>query len=123
MHHTEQDEDFTMTTDALVMATGYRAEVPEFLEPVRDRIRWDSDGRYAASSTYAVDHAGHEIFVQNAEEHTHGFVAPDLGMGAFRNSVLIASMLGREVYPIEKRIAFQEFGVPDRFRAADGGAA
>ena len=123
LHHTEQDEDFTMATDALVMATGYRSEVPEFLGPVRDRILWDSEGRYAASSTYAIDNAGDEIFVQNAEEHTHGFVAPDLGMGAFRNSVVIASMLGREVYPIEKRIAFQEFGVPDRFRAAEGGAA
>jgi len=41
-------------------------------------------------------------------------------MGAFRNSVLIAAMLGREVYPIEKRIAFQEFGVPDRFRVTGG---
>ena len=50
--------------------------------------------------------------MQNAEEHTHGFIAPDLGMGAYRNSVIIAAMLGREVYPVEKRIAFQEFGVP-----------
>jgi len=122
LHHTEQDEDFTLTTESLVVATGYRAEIPAFLGPVRDRIRWDSEGRYAVSATYAIDHAGDEIFVQNAEEHTHGFVAPDLGMGAFRNSVLIASMLGREVYPIEKRIAFQEFGVPDRFRAEKAGA-
>ena len=28
-------------------------------------------------------------------------------------------MLGRELYPVEKRIAFQEFGVPDRFRESD----
>ena len=54
--------------------------------------------------------------MQNAEEHTHGFVAPDLGMGAHRNSIVLAAMLGREVYPIEKRIAFQQFGVPDRLR-------
>ena len=51
--------------------------------------------------------------MQNAEEHTHGLVAPDLGMGACRNSVILAR-LGREVYPVEKRIAFQEFGVPTR---------
>ena len=55
-----------------------------------------------------------EIFVQNAEEHTHGFVAPDLGMGAFRNAGIIAAMLGREPYPIERRIAFQTFGTPIR---------
>jgi len=120
LHHTEQDEDFALRTESLVLATGYRPSVPAFLEPLRDRIRWDASGRYAASATYAIDTNGNEIFVQNGEEHTHGFVAPDLGMGAYRNSVLVAAMLGRELYPVEKRIAFQEFGVPDRMRVGGG---
>ena len=111
-HHDETGEDFGLSTQGLVLATGYAARVPVFLEPVRDRIAWDERGRYVVSPTYAVDHAGSEIFVQNAEEHTHGFVAPDLGMGAYRNSVIIAAMTGREVYPIEKRVAVQTFGVP-----------
>ena len=56
--------------------------------------------------------------MQNAEEHTHGFVAPDLGMGAMRSSVILAQVLGREPYPVEKRIAFQEWGIPDRLRTS-----
>ena len=88
--------------------------MPSFLEPVRDRLRLDRQGRYLASPTYSVDRADREIWVQNGEEHTHGFVAPDLGMGAYRNSVILATILGREVYPIERRVAFQEFGVPER---------
>jgi lysine N6-hydroxylase len=116
LHHEETDERFGLRTEGLVLATGYRARVPAFLDPVRDRIAWDEQGRYAVSPTYAVDHGGREIFVQNAEEHSHGFVAPDLGMGAYRNSVLIAAMLGREVYPVEKRIAVQSFGVPDHLK-------
>ena len=52
-----------------------------------------------------------EVFVQNAEEHTHSVLAPDLGMGAYRNSVIINAITGREVYPVEERIAFQHFGV------------
>ena len=55
--------------------------------------------------------------MQNAEEHTHGFVAPDLGMGAYRNSVILAALTGREIYPVEKRVAVQSFGVPDHLRA------
>ncbi|QIX28373.1 SidA/IucD/PvdA family monooxygenase [Nocardioides sp. JQ2195] len=121
LHHVEQDEHFSLETQGLVLATGYGREVPAFLSPVRDRIRWDDHGRFLASSTHAIDSAGDEIFVQNAEEHTHGFVAPDLGMGAHRNSVIIAAMLGREVYPVEKRIAFQEFGVPDHLRGGHPG--
>ena len=43
-------------------------------------------------------------------------------MGAHRNSTVLAAMLGREVYPIEKRVAFQHFGVPDHLRVlADAG--
>ena len=115
LHHTEQDVRGRMATESLVFATGYQARVPDFLEPVRDRLRFDEHGRYAAGSTFAVSDAG-DVFVQNGEEHTHGFVAPDLGMGALRNSVILASVLGREAYRVEKRIAFQEFGLPDRFR-------
>ncbi|GAA1766628.1 lysine N(6)-hydroxylase/L-ornithine N(5)-oxygenase family protein [Nocardioides hankookensis] len=111
-HHDETGEDFTLRTEGLVLATGYAAQVPDFLDPVRDRIRWDERGRYDVARDYTIDHAGREIFVQNAEEHTHGLAAPDLGMGAYRNSVIIAAMTGREVYPIEKRIAVQSFGVP-----------
>jgi lysine N6-hydroxylase len=116
LHHLESGESFAMRTDGVVLATGYTTEVPGFLDPIRDRINWDDRGRFVASSSFAVDVWDAEIFVQNAEEHTHGFVAPDLGMGAHRNATVIAAMLGREVYPIEKRVAFQHFGVPDHLR-------
>ncbi|MDF8264004.1 lysine N(6)-hydroxylase/L-ornithine N(5)-oxygenase family protein [Luteipulveratus flavus] len=119
LHHLESHEDACLTTESLVLATGYAPTVPTFLDPVRDRIRWDEHGRFLASDTYDVSLAGGEVFVQNAEEHTHGFVAPDLGMGAYRSSVILASILGREVYPIEHRIAFQEFGVPERLRVTE----
>ena len=50
--------------------------------------------------------------MQNGDEHVHSLIAPDLGMGAWRNSVILADLLGEEVYPVERRIAFQDFGVP-----------
>ncbi|SHH42466.1 lysine N6-hydroxylase [Jatrophihabitans endophyticus] len=108
----EIDEAFALDTEGLVLATGYRATVPDFLEPIRDRIRTDDRGRFAADADYAVDTGGGEIFVQNAEEHSHGLVAPDLGMGAYRNSVILRHVLGHAPYPVEERVAFQEFGVP-----------
>ncbi|MEO5661804.1 MAG: SidA/IucD/PvdA family monooxygenase [Nocardioides sp.] len=116
LHHTEQDVSGRMVTESLVLATGYTTRVPSFLDPVRDRIRLDEQGRYAATPTFSVSHTD-DVFVQNGEEHTHGFVAPDLGMGALRSSTILAGVLGREVHPVEKRIAFQEFGMPDRFRS------
>ncbi|XTZ13421.1 lysine N(6)-hydroxylase/L-ornithine N(5)-oxygenase family protein [Micromonospora echinospora] len=112
LRHVEQERDFTLDTEGLVLATGYHYRVPDFLEPVRDRIRWDGHGRFDVARNYTVDHAGREIFLQNAGTHTHSITSPDLGMGPYRNSWIIRELTGREHYPIEKRIAFQEFGVP-----------
>ena len=110
LHQAEQDRDFELSTEGLVLATGYHYRVPDFLEPIRDRIRWDGHGRYDVARNYTIDHAGREIFLQNAGTHTHSITSPDLGMGPYRNSWIIRELLGREHYPIEKAIAFQRFG-------------
>ncbi|MFK8910244.1 lysine N(6)-hydroxylase/L-ornithine N(5)-oxygenase family protein [Streptomyces sp. YS-3] len=107
----EQEKDYTLDTEGLVLATGYRYAEPAFLEPVADRIRRDGHGRFDVARNYAIDTAGREIFLQNAAVHTHSITSPDLGMGAYRNAYIIGELLGREYYPVEKSIAFQEFAV------------
>ncbi|MFI7027614.1 lysine N(6)-hydroxylase/L-ornithine N(5)-oxygenase family protein [Microbispora rosea] len=113
LRHVEQERDFTLVTQGLVLATGYRYTPPDFLEPVRDRIRWDRHGRFDVARNYSVDVTGRGIFVQNGATHAHSVTSPDLGMGPYRNSWIIGQILGREHYPIEKTIAFQEFGAPE----------
>lgn len=113
IHQHEQDKYYRHTTEGLVLATGYQYQQPQFIESIKDRIRWDEQGKYDVHRNYAIDHEGNEIFVQNAELHTHGFVTPDLGMAAYRNSYIIKELTGTDYYPIEKRIAFQQFEVTE----------
>ncbi len=112
-HHTEQNRSFNHHCHGLVLATGYRYQPPAFLEGIRERIGWDDQDRFDVKRNYSIDKNGGEIFVQNAELHTHGFVTPDLGMACYRNAWILRELTGREPYPIERRIAFQEFGVPE----------
>ncbi|MFF0060878.1 lysine N(6)-hydroxylase/L-ornithine N(5)-oxygenase family protein [Streptomyces sp. NPDC005279] len=107
----EQGKDFELTTEGLILATGYRYAAPAFLQPVSDRIRRDGQGRFDVARNYSIDTAGREIFLQNAAVHTHSITSPDLGMGAYRNAYIIGELLGSEYYPVEKSIAFQEFAV------------
>jgi lysine N6-hydroxylase len=58
-----------------------------------------------------VDGIGAMAFAQNAELHTHGVGAPDLGLGAHRNAVILNHLCGRELYPVRARNVFQQFGV------------
>ncbi|WP_317443503.1 lysine N(6)-hydroxylase/L-ornithine N(5)-oxygenase family protein [Streptomyces collinus] len=110
-HQDEQDKDYEIRTEGLVLATGYRYEPPAFLAPIRDRLRFDGHGRFDVARNYAIDVTGRGVFLQNAGVHTHSITSPDLGMGAYRNSYIIRELLGTEYYPVEKTIAFQEFSV------------
>ncbi|EPH45534.1 putative Alcaligin biosynthesis enzyme [Streptomyces aurantiacus JA 4570] len=107
----EQGKDFEMTTEGLILATGYRYAPPAFLEPLREHLRFDGRGRFDVARNYSVDATGRGVFLQNSAVHTHSLTSPDLGMGPYRNAYIIRELLGREVYPVEKSIAFQEFAV------------
>ncbi|TLQ45809.1 lysine N(6)-hydroxylase/L-ornithine N(5)-oxygenase family protein [Streptomyces marianii] len=107
----EQEKDFEIRTEGLILATGYKYVTPDYLEPVLDRLRRDGRGRFDVARNYSIDTTGRGVFLQNAGVHTHSITSPDLGMGAYRNAYIIAEMLGGEYYPVEKTIAFQEFAV------------
>ncbi|MEJ2418138.1 MAG: SidA/IucD/PvdA family monooxygenase [Exilibacterium sp.] len=108
----EVGKHYTHQSEGLILSTGYEHQAPDYLKGIHSRIRWNALGQYDTHRYYTIDHENRDIFVQNAEYHTHGFVTPDLGMCCYRNSHIIRQLLGYVHYPIEARIAFQEFGVP-----------
>ncbi|NWL10103.1 alcaligin biosynthesis protein [Paenarthrobacter nitroguajacolicus] len=118
LHHEEHGQGYSLESEAVVLATGYTYKEPAFLAGIQDRIRRDAKGRFDVERNYGTGVEPGEIFVQNAELHTHGFVTPDLGMAAYRNSCILREITGREVYPIERSIAFQQFGAPAPVTAA-----
>jgi lysine N6-hydroxylase len=76
-------------------------------------IKWDEQGRYKVKKDYRLEthiDSPNEIFIQNGEMHTHGVGAPDLGLGAYRNAIIINFLAGREVYPVHSKNVFQTFG-------------
>jgi lysine N6-hydroxylase len=110
MRHLETGKVTDSVVDRLVAGTGYRPRPVSFLDPLGAEVRRDERGRLDVTRDFTVDGGEGRIFVQNAEEHTHGIIAPDLGMGAYRSSMILSRVLGREVYPVEERIAYQTFG-------------
>lgn len=122
---TDQGAAFTHRTQALILATGFSHRVPDYVQPIAGRIRWDTSGRYAVARNYTIDHQGESLFVQNAELHTHGFSASDLGMACYRNASILQSVTGVAHYAVEDQIAFQRFDArqPEDRTASDQGRA
>ncbi len=122
VRHNLSGEENTVEADAIVAATGYRHAWPQWLEKLKGEVletceRGDLivDDRFKAQRK---DGGKGAIFVQNAETFQHGVGAPDLGLGPFRNAVIINQLLQREQYRVDARSAFQTFGTPQNLSRA-----
>ncbi|OAK64486.1 hypothetical protein A3K87_13885 [Variovorax paradoxus] len=115
--HLDQDKIFEVSSDAVVLATGYQYAFPACLENLRDAIRMDPGGRPEIRRDYSMvtDEMTGRIFVQNGEIHSHGIGAQDLGLGPYRSATIVNSLLGREHYALSTRNVFQSFGIADTF--------
>lgn len=125
LHHLDDEVTFTHETDVLVLGTGYR-DAPVPIAALADLAVLDGHGRPVVEPDFRVrlrDGVGGRermLFVQNAELHTHGVGAPDLGLGAHRNAVIVNALCSREVYPLRERNVFQSFGVTARVSGRRG---
>lgn len=113
VRHVQQGTAGSMTTDAVVCATGYQErDLGPLLGPLGTELARDGAGRLVVDQDYRVraGRAG-SLYVQNAERHTHGVGAPDLGLVAWRAATILNSVCGKAVYPLPDRTAFTTFGI------------
>ncbi|MEU4095709.1 SidA/IucD/PvdA family monooxygenase [Streptomyces sp. NPDC026673] len=118
LEHEQQGTRSRLITNAVVLATGYRERsLDGLLAPVHPYIRRDTAGRPVIDACHrleldpAVASTGAAVYVQNAERHTHGVGAPDLGLAAWRSAVVLNAVTGKDPYPLPSRTAFTTFGL------------
>lgn len=115
LEHLQQGTRSRLTTDAVVLATGYRERpLDQMLAGLDPYIRRDSSERPRIDDQYRLvldPSVTGSIHVQNAERHTHGVGAPDLGLAAWRSAAILNSLTGKEPYPLPERTAFTTFGL------------
>jgi lysine N6-hydroxylase len=115
MLHADSGKTFQHTTDAVVAATGYRNRPLPFMDSLQSQIAHDAAGRWVINrdhSVATVDELSGRLFVANADLHSHGVAAPDLGIGAIRNATILNSVADREVFRLPKSTAFTTFAIP-----------
>ncbi|MFC9509752.1 lysine N(6)-hydroxylase/L-ornithine N(5)-oxygenase family protein [Streptomyces sp. NPDC057002] len=118
LEHGRQDSRSRITTDAVVLATGYRERpLDRVLAGLDPYLRRDSRERPRIDEEYRLvldPSVTGTAYVQNAETHTHGVGAPDLGLAAWRSAIILNSLTGREAYALPRRTAFTTFGLTQR---------
>ncbi|XVS62540.1 lysine N(6)-hydroxylase/L-ornithine N(5)-oxygenase family protein [Actinosynnema sp. CA-299493] len=113
--HRDTGRTFRHRTDLVVAATGYAQAPTPFLEPLEPHVRRDARGRYVVALDHSIEldpSVTGRVFVANADLHSHGVAAPDLGIGAVRNATIVNAVTGREVYPLPGHTAYTSFTAP-----------
>ena len=109
----QQDRTFSVPTEAVVLATGYASRRPALLDPLLPLLDLDERGRYRVDTNHRVAlRCPGALYVQNAETHTHGVGAPDLGLGAWRSATILGAVTGRPLVDVPQQGAFTAFGAP-----------
>ncbi|WP_411085626.1 lysine N(6)-hydroxylase/L-ornithine N(5)-oxygenase family protein [Streptomyces sp. 061-3] len=115
LEHTQQGTRTRLTTDAVVLATGYRERpLDRILNGLAPHIRRDTGGRPRIDDHFRLEldpTVTGNVYVQNAERHTHGVGAPDLGLAAWRSATILNNLTDTNAYPLPQRTAFTTFGL------------
>ncbi|MFB6713825.1 MULTISPECIES: lysine N(6)-hydroxylase/L-ornithine N(5)-oxygenase family protein [unclassified Streptomyces] len=118
LEHTQQNTRTSLTTDAVVLATGYRERpLDRILSGLDPYMRRDASARPRIDDSFRLvldPTVTGNVYVQNAERHTHGVGAPDLGLAAWRSATILNNLTGTNAYPLPERTAFTTFGLTPR---------
>ncbi|WP_337064893.1 lysine N(6)-hydroxylase/L-ornithine N(5)-oxygenase family protein [Rouxiella badensis] len=95
------DEHFE--ADIVILATGYRPGLPEYLKPLLERIPYDGEQHLPLEANFNLRWNGpdtHRIYAVNAGIHSHGSAEGQLTLTAWRSAKIINHLLGKAHYDI-----------------------
>ena len=97
--------DSAIDAEVVVLATGYRFELPQCLAPLAPRLPAPHDEGLPLRRDYSVPWDGPEenrLFFHNAGRLSHGIADPNLSLAAWRSAVVVNSVAGRSVYATKR---------------------
>ncbi len=109
-HQWQQKKDFTHESEIVIVGTGYRPNIPDFIHNLESHIHWDDKGRYEVEADYRLRlDIPNQIYVHSGISHSHGVGSTNLGLAVHRNKIIINHLIGKEVFPIYNKYVFQNF--------------
>lgn len=103
---TSHSDDGTCTheADIVILATGFSSRLPDYLEPLAERIGW-RDGELAVRADYSLEWDGpaeNRLYVQGLARHARGIQDVNLGLIAWRSATIVNSIVERTAYDVDE---------------------
>ncbi|BAC12336.1 monooxygenase [Oceanobacillus iheyensis HTE831] len=107
-----KQEEFTHSSDKVILATGYKPNLPDWLQRFSEQIIWEDKHLYKVTKDYRLafkKERHNHIYTLTNLEHSHGSSATNLGLSVLRNQKIINSIAGKSIYPVPQQAVFQQF--------------
>ena len=113
----QKDKTFTYNADKVILSTGYKPNLPDWLMKMENEIVWEDEKLFKVADDYRIvfkDDRSHYVFTLTNLGHSDGTGATHLGLSVQRNQKIINTIAGREVYPVPNQNIFQQFTHEDK---------
>ena len=94
----------TYQADMVILATGARPALPDFMAPLLPRLSLDENGLPELDASYRLQWDGPanlQIFGLNLGLSSHGIVDPQMSVMAWRSATLLNAAVGERVFTLE----------------------
>ncbi|MFC4403430.1 lysine N(6)-hydroxylase/L-ornithine N(5)-oxygenase family protein [Gracilibacillus xinjiangensis] len=110
----QKEHSFLFQTDKLIMATGYKPNIPDwFYRRFEDKVVWEDDKRFKIDANFKLvfheKDRSHHFYTLTNLEHSHGTGATNLGLAVDRNIKIINEIAGKVVYESQRESIFSQF--------------
>ncbi|GGX67489.1 lysine 6-monooxygenase [Tateyamaria omphalii] len=90
-----------LNADIVILATGFKIEVPQCVDPIRSRLDVELGGALTLDGRYRVRWDGPEdapIYGMNHGRQSHGIVDPQLSLTAWRSAAILEDFTGTDIF-------------------------
>lgn len=108
----QENLSFQYPVDRVVMATGYKPYIPDWLLNMKSEIEWEEDHFFKVDDEYRIlfkDGRSNHFFTLTNLDLTSGTGATNLGLSVRRNQVILNAIAGEELFHLQADTVFQNF--------------
>ena len=95
-------KDENVNVDIVILATGFKSELPKYLQPIDELFCYDQKGRLEIEENYKLKTKieNNNIFAMNFSRHGHGIADPQTSLMSWRSAVIANSVMNEDVYKV-----------------------
>lgn len=108
----QEDDSFDFPADRVILATGYKPSLPDWLLRLKNEINWEDEHFFKLDDNYRIsfkDDRPNHVFSLTNLELASGTGATNLGLSVRRNQVILNAISGKELFSLRPDTVFQNF--------------